>query len=522
LIWFLVPWGDFVGGGRISICHFHAGTELLLGDLGVAVVASTLPNTLETLKKYTRFPNTMEIFSFDEIITYFKCVEHVILQIPEHLSKDFVSCLSASQRLYLDTVPRLHINIMLQNIDQCQPGDIASLRTLTDEITCTTAHDRYSTQEQSTRFGIPLHKLSVFVDHYQQHPWAEKQDIIVLSPDQHPLRGRVIDTIAKGLPHLELITVQDMSYENYRSLIAKAKWSLTFGEGLDAYFGEMALTGGVPFAVYNDRFFMPEFRGLPTVYDTWPELQISIVKDILNLDHDEQYHAAGEPVRKVLNGLYDSERYRENIRLFYEERYSFPGDSPPSLRRDDEMLARARRAVAQINQRELALAQAIEARDANIAQLEQAIEARDANIAQLGQAIEVRDANIAQLGQAIEARDANIAQAIKARDANIERAMRSIEARDANIAQLGQAIKARDANIAQLGEAIEARDADIAQLRECSAARDARIQAFQAELSALRQSTSWKVTGPLRSTVQLVRSGITGVKNMRKRAGGKL
>jgi uncharacterized protein (DUF3084 family) len=295
-------------------------------------------------------------------------------------------------------------------------------------------------------------------------------------------------------------------------LIAKAKWSLTFGEGLDGYFVEMALTGGVPFAVYNDRFFPPEFRDLPTVYDTWPDLQIFIVKDIPNLDHDALYHAAGEPIRKELNHLYDRERYRENVRLFYEEQYSVPRDRPASLRRDDEILARARRTVARINQRELALAQVIEARDANITQLGQAIEARDANIAQLAKAIEARDANIAQLAQAIEVRDANIAQlgkAAEARDANITQLGQAIEARDANSAQLGKAIEARDANIAQLAQAIDARDANIAQLKEC-------IAASQAEISALRQSTSWKLTGPLRSTVQFVRSGITGGKNVGK------
>jgi hypothetical protein len=437
LVWFLVPSWNVVGGGVMSICSFHAETRMLLGGADVAVVASTYPNS-PILKKYTGFANSMDIFSFADVVTYFKSVEHAILQIPEYFCKDFLSQLSPSERLFLDTIPRLHVNIMLQNIDQCKPDDIQPLRTLTDEITCTTAHDRYSTQEQSTRFGIPLHKLSVFVDHYEQRRWAEKQDIIVLSPDQHPLRGRVIDTIAKELPSLELITVENMSYEDYRSLIAKAKWSLTFGEGLDRYFAEMAWTGGIPFAVYNDRFFMPQFRGLPTVYDTWDNLEASIVGDIFKLDHNEVYHAAGEPIRQVLNQLYSSEKYRENIRLFYDERYSFPGTSPAKPRRVDEMLARTREAIARLKETE--------------------------------------------------------------------------EARDASIAQLKEGIEARDASIAQLREGIEARDASIAQLREGIETRDASIEALRAEISALRQSTSWKLTAPLRLTVHIVRCSITAAK----------
>jgi hypothetical protein len=458
LVWFLVPSWNICNGGLLSICHFHAETRTLLSGPDVAAVASTYPNA-PTLKKYTAFPNSMDIFSFAEVVTHFKSVDHAIVHIPEYFCKDFPSHLSPTERLFLDTIPRLHINVMLQNIDQCNPDDIQPLRTLTDEITCTTAHDRYSTQEQSTRFGVPLHKLSVFVDGYEQRRWTERQDIMVLSPDQHPLRDRVIDTIKKGLPTLELITIGGMSYENYRSLIAKAKWSLTFGEGLDGYFAEMAWTGGIPFAVYNDRFFMPQFRKLPTVYDTRDELQTWIVGDILKLDHEEVYDAAGEPIRQVLNELYSCEKYRENIRLFYNEQYSFPGNSPAKPRRIDEILTRARQAIPRLKERE-------EAREASIAQLREGINARDASIAQLREGIK----GIGPLKE--------------------------------NVVQLRQDIETRGADIIQLRQDIETRDASITQLRECIKARDASIEDF-------RQSTSWRLTAPLRLTIHLFRLGIT-------------
>ena len=503
LVWFLVPSWDICRGGLLSISYFHAETRMLLSGPDVAVVASTYPNA-PTLKKYTAFPNSMDIFSFAEIVTYFKSVEHAILHIPEYFCRDFPIQLSPTERLFLDTIPRLQVNIMLQNVDQCKPDDIEPLRTLTDEITCTTAHDRYSTQEQSTRFGIPLHKLSIFVDGYEQRRWAEKQDIMVLSPDQHPLRNRVIEILIKGLPSLELITVENMPYESYRSLIAKAKWSLTFGEGLDGFFAEMAWTGGIPFVVYNDRFFMPQFRELPTVYDTWDELQTWIVGDILKLDHDELYHGAGEPIRQALNELYSCEKYRENIRLFYNEEYNFPATSPAKPRPVDEMLTRIREDVARLKEKE-------EVRDASIAHLREGINARDASIAQLREdtktlgplreGIEARDASIAQLRQEIETRDASIAQ-LREDTKTLGPLREGIGVRDASIAQLRQEIETRDASIAQLREGIETRDANIAQLREGIEARDASIE-------DLRQSASWKLTAPLRLIIHLFRLGIT-------------
>ena len=264
---------------------------------------------------------------------------------------------------------------------------------------------------------------------------------------------------------------------DYRSLIAKAKWSLTFGEGLDGFFVEMAWTGGIPFVVYNDRFFMPQFRELPTVYDTWDELQTWIVGDILKLDHKEVYDAAGEPIRRVLNELYSCEKYRENIHLFYNEQYSFPGNSPAKRRRIDEMLALARQAIPRLKEIE-------EARIASIAQLREGINARDASIAQLREGIKAQDTSIAPLKE------------------NVAQLRQDIETRDANIVQLRQEIETRDASIAQLREGIETRDASIAQLREGSKARDASIE-------DLRQSASWKLTAPLRLIIHLFRLGIT-------------
>jgi hypothetical protein len=235
---------------------------------------------------------------------------------------------------------------------------------------------------------------------------------------------------------------------------------------LDGYFAETAWTGGIPFAVYNDRFFMPQFRALPTVYDTWDELQTWIVGDILKLDRDELYHGAGEPIRQALNELYSCERYRENIRLFYNEEYNFPATSPAKPRPVDEMLTRIREDIARLKEKE-------EAQDASIAHLRKGINARDASIAQLRE-------DTKTLGPLRE----------------------GIEVRDASIAQLRQEIETRDASIAQLIEGIETRDASIAQLREGIEARDASIE-------DLRQSASWKLTAPLRLTIHLFRLGIT-------------
>jgi hypothetical protein len=156
---------------------------------------------------------------------------------------------------------------MLQNIDLAQGQNIDELRRF-GYVTVTTAHDAYSNKVTRETLGVPLHKLSVFMgpELFKRSLYPDKKPILVVSHDAHPLKEDVLGLIARAHPQLEIRIVQNMSYEEYKALILEAKWSLTFGEGLDGYFVEPIFSGGNFFAVFNDRFFTPAFAELETVY----------------------------------------------------------------------------------------------------------------------------------------------------------------------------------------------------------------------------------------------------------------
>jgi len=107
-------------------------------------------------------------------------------------------------------------------------------------------------------------------------------------------------------------------------LIRIAKWSLTFGEGFDGYFLEPVFSGGIGFAVFNDRFFTPEFAELETVYPSWEVLMDKIAADIQRLDEPVAYHQYWRRVYDLGSNLYDPDRFRENLRKFYRGEYTFP------------------------------------------------------------------------------------------------------------------------------------------------------------------------------------------------------
>ena len=142
--------------------------------------------------------------------------------------------------------------------------------------------------------------------------------------DEHPLKERVIAVVEKALPALQVQVVKNLKFEEYMDLARRAKWSLTFGEGLDSYFSDPVFSGGVSFAVYNERFFTPAFAKLETVYPSWETLMERMVTDLKRIDEPVAYKRCWKQAWDILNDLYSVARFRENLRSFYRGDYTFP------------------------------------------------------------------------------------------------------------------------------------------------------------------------------------------------------
>jgi len=171
--------------------------------------------------------------------------------------------------------------------------------------------------------GVPLHRLSCCIgsEDYLVSRYQEKQALLIVSPDPRPLREHVLDRIAQACPALTIRVIENLPYDDYRKLAGSAKWSLTFGEGLDGYFIEPVLSGGVSFAVFNDRHFTFLAAG-----DGLSVVGRSDGKD----DGRSRPSRRARDVRALLApelrlcSLYNTQRFRENLRTFYRGYYTFP------------------------------------------------------------------------------------------------------------------------------------------------------------------------------------------------------
>jgi hypothetical protein len=325
LIVFLTPGLEARAGGILSIAAIYRESEGLT-DLHQAKVAlCALPGDDPLFVKYSWFENNNYLLDLTAVLRSCANLEYLQLHIPEYVVNRMSKWLNDVSSSLLKNIRDIHLNVMLQNIDLIEGQNVAELKRF-GKVTATTAHEAYSNSATRQALGITVHRLSVRFgpELYKRTAYPDKKPILVVSPDEHPLKDEVLQQIARAHPQLEIRIVQNLSYEEYKVLISRAKWALTFGEGLDGYFAETIFSGGNSFAVFNERFFTPAFAALDTVYPSWEILQERMPVDLQRLDEPIAYDRCRRQAYDLLTSLYSIDQFRENLRAFYRGEYTFP------------------------------------------------------------------------------------------------------------------------------------------------------------------------------------------------------
>lgn len=323
LIVFLIPPDKIVNGGILSIFSICKVSREFKNIHKSDVFLSTFPNNI-SYKKNDLFKNNEKIYSWDEIESR-GIPESLILHIPEFASWDTFQSLKNSA--FIRSIPDLQINIMNQNILLMQtPVEIAHWFTLTQNVTQTTAHNKYSNQELADEYRTPVHHLSTFVDEeqYEKIQFENKDNLILLSPDKHPMKNKIVTEIKKTLPSYKIITIENMKYEEYKKLMSRSRFSVTFGEGFDGYYVESFFSGGVTFAVFNNIFFPSKrFASFSNNFSSYESMHANISETIKAMQDKDSYNSVNQINLKEINALYNFQKYKINIKSFYEKKYTY-------------------------------------------------------------------------------------------------------------------------------------------------------------------------------------------------------
>jgi len=310
-----------IGGGMLSINRFLGNAASLYKDLdAIRVVSSGVPLNLPAVD-HSLFEAAAPQIEFPYITNTSKA-EDVWLFLPEVFAIEFVASLTKAEREWLLTRRKLKVVVMNQNND-LMPSPQAlqdAFFPLSAQIVVTTAHTRYCTQRQASRYGVPFKQMTPFLPPVVSRNLDAKKRIIMLSPDEihgdpHGItREQVLERLRSELPEFDLVTVRNMSVEQYLDLASRAMFSLTFGEGLDGYFIEPVLGNGVSFAVYNSTFFPERFQNAKTLYLGWQELMDDMPAAVrAMMGSTSAYEANARELHELVSNEYSDERSRAEL-----------------------------------------------------------------------------------------------------------------------------------------------------------------------------------------------------------------
>src|SRR5205823_7438301 len=177
LIIFLSPGYNLKNGGILSIASLYEESSKLSSIHHAAVVICTIPGD-PALLKYRWFPNNNYLLDADAVIHRCVALKFLMIHVPEFTVDRVADWLQSKRGLPL--ADKVHINILLQNIDMIADQNVDRLASF-GTVTCSTAHEAYSTPQTRDRFEVPLHRMSVYLspERYRRVGYEAKENILV-------------------------------------------------------------------------------------------------------------------------------------------------------------------------------------------------------------------------------------------------------------------------------------------------------------------------------------------------------
>jgi hypothetical protein len=325
LIVFLTPGYEVRAGGVLAIFAMKRETLALRQLHRARVALCAVPGDDPRFFKYAWFDNRDYLLDLETVLKSCGRLDYLQVHIPAYAINRVLDWLTSAAPTLLRNIREVHLNVLLFNIDNIQGQNVRALLDF-GRVTATTAHEAYSNAATREAVGVSLHRLSVCngPENYSLSGYEDKEPLLIVSPDRHLLKGEVLQQIAQVCPKLRIQVIENLHYRDYMRLVRRAKWALTFGEGLDGYFAEPVWSGGVAFAVFNDRYFTPAFAELETIYPSWEALIERMPLDLQRLDEPVAYNRCWRQAYDLLSDLYSVDRFRQNLRMFYRGEYTFP------------------------------------------------------------------------------------------------------------------------------------------------------------------------------------------------------
>lgn len=322
VVLFVLPGEECISGGILSIFSMCRYTREILPDAAVVLVTEA---GNKTYAQASWFHTDEKIYRWDQVMDNLQDVGHMVIHIPEYMASFFCDELPEESRRILQNIPDLTINILNQNPEIMPPSDtVQKLFELTRHVTQTLAFREKNIQDLANRYHMPVTTIFSYLDLSGWTPvhFHNKKKLILLSHDKNLYRNQVIKILNHEMPDFELITINNMSFEDYMNKVCKAFAVISFGEGYDGYLLQASIVRTLSFAVYNETFFPNrEFLKLKNIYTSYPEMISNIARDIRRYaDNATEYYDTISALRR-LDADHSEQQLIGRLQRFYRKDY---------------------------------------------------------------------------------------------------------------------------------------------------------------------------------------------------------
>jgi len=326
-------------GGTMTLFYFAKASREMKDIHGCEVIhANFFNHEGKYYIRQDRFKNDEIIYNMELVMKKAKNLDKLILHVPELLMEKLAKELEKYKDV-LKKIPDFQINILNQNDEIFPPPEKwVSLRDITDNITQTTGFDKYTRQDICDYYQIPMYRLIGYNglhEAYEKTDFSQKEKLIIYSPDVHPKKNEILETIKNNLPEFELKEIFGITFDEYMQILQRAMFAITFGEGFDGYYTTIHFVGGLGFSVYNKVFFPSvEYKNFKTVYESYDELQKKIVDDMKYfMEHPQEYKELSLQEEALnIKTTYNKQLTNSLLEKFYKKEPTFVPQKCPNMK----------------------------------------------------------------------------------------------------------------------------------------------------------------------------------------------
>jgi hypothetical protein len=146
-------------------------------------------------------------------------------------------------------------------------------------------------------------------------PFEKKENLIIYSPDDAAHKCECLSILKAELPDFNFVEIRDITFDQFMGYASRCLFSITFGEGMDGYFSQPIIQGGIGLAVYNEDFFPSrEFLECYNIFDSSDSLTKEIVPRIKEmLSNPKLYISLNVRLKSLHDSYYSKEDYVQRI-----------------------------------------------------------------------------------------------------------------------------------------------------------------------------------------------------------------